>query len=256
MTYKNINLQVDEAICRLTFNRPDRRNSLSEELMCEVLDAIEKINRDSSIRVVVLSGAGQNFCAGFDMRYFEHDTRPEEVREVVAMGPKFKNAITNLRPITIASIAGNCVGGGVVVALACDFRFASLDSNFWLPETQWGIPLAFGSLPMLNEGMTKPKAMEFILLGRKLTAKELFGANLLNGVGTIAERDSLVSKACEEIVAIPAPVADITKRQVLAAREAWTRSPYEFSDAALLYNALTDKQCQDARARLMQRIKR
>lgn len=253
--YNNIKLEKNGSSCTLTLNRPKRRNAITEDLMLEMMDAIEKINAEEEIRVVIIKGAGRDFCAGFDFQYFEPDVSPEQVKRVVAIGPKFKNAIMNLRPITVASIGGNCVGGGVVIAFACDFRYASEDSRFWLPETQLGIPLAFGSIPMLSDGLSKAIAMEFVLLGGKLTAQELFEARLLNGVADETKRDERVAEVSKEIIAIPALVADYTKRQLLAARDSWSRTPYEFADASLLHAGLTDKECIEKRAELIRAMR-
>lgn len=253
--YKNIKLVRDGSSCSLILNRPERRNAITEDLMLEAMDAIGRINEEEDIRVVVIKGSGRDFCAGFDFQYFEPDVSADHVRRVVAIGPEFKNAITNLRPITVACIGGNCVGGGVVIAFACDFRYASEDSRFWLPEAKLGIPLAFGSVPMLSDGLPKSIAMEFVLLGGKLTARQLFEARLLNGVADERTRDERVAEVCKEITEIPSLVADFTKRQMLAARDGFTRTPYEFADASLLHAALTDGECIEKRERVIRAMR-
>lgn len=254
--YKNLTVEKKGNICDLTFNRPEKRNAISEDLMLEVLDAIENINAEEEIRAVVIKGAGHDFCAGFDFQYFGSDVSTEDVRRVVDIGPKLKNAILNARPITIASIGGNCVGGGVVIAFACDFRFATQNSKFWLPETKLGIPVAFGAIPMLSDGLPRSLAMDFVLLGRTLTAQELLDVQLLNGIASSAEdRDEHVARICAEIADIPKMAAELTKKQILAARDSWTRTPYEFADASLLQVSLTDPESIEKREQLVSALR-
>jgi len=109
---------------------------------------------------------------------------------------------------------------------------------------------------MLSDGLPKPIAMEFALLGGKLTAQELFEARLLNGVANERERDERVADVSKEIMEIPALVADLTKKQMLAARDSWSRTPYEFADASLLHAGLTDRECTEKRERLIRKLRK
>ncbi len=239
--YETIEVNTNRDICTIALNRPGRRNAITEQLMLDIIAAIEDINNNKEIRVVIIKGNGPDFCAGFDFQYFDDSVTPEEVSRVVDLGCKFKNMIINMRAITIACIDGNSVGGGVVIALACDFRYATKDSVFWLPETKLGIPLAFGSMPMLSDGMTRAQAMEFVLLGSKMYAADLFRSGLLNKVfDNKNDLERQVQLTSEQINNLPALVADITKKQILASWEDKLRSAYEFTDSVLLHAGLID----------------
>ena len=86
------------------------------------------------------------------MNFFSAETSALDVRENVAWGPKLIEAISNMSAITIASVHGHCIGGGVVLVAACDLRYVSSDVNFRLPETEIGIPLAWGGSSAADKG--------------------------------------------------------------------------------------------------------
>lgn len=135
--------RVDGALV-LTLNRPDKRNALSLELLARLEEELEKAAEDSSLRAVVLTGAGnKSFCAGIDLGVlFEHlSSNPsgEKIRKVQRRLQELFTRLEELEKPTVAAIEGTCVGGGFELALACDFRIASSESKFGFPEAKIGM---------------------------------------------------------------------------------------------------------------------
>src|SRR4029453_6865374 len=101
------------------------------------------------LRVVVVRGEGRSFSAGFDLDDFAGQAMEMSPRQTAALGRIAAEALTDVRPLTIGAIHGHCVGGGVVLAAACDLRLAADDARFSIPEVDLGIPLAWGGIPRL-----------------------------------------------------------------------------------------------------------
>ncbi len=113
---------VREAITVLTLNRPDKRNALNIALMDTLCDALEKLNRDASTRVVILQGAGPVFCAGLDLREAQDVSKAHESAELVA---KLLLTVRQSTAVTIAAVHGAAIAGGAGLMSACDFAVAS-----------------------------------------------------------------------------------------------------------------------------------
>src|SRR6056297_2004336 len=133
-SFPHLKLRVDAAVARLTLDRPEVLNALSLELLRSLASACRWIGEQDEVRVVVLSGADGTFSAGADLSTLDHllEDGPA-ARAAAAAGDEAASALETLDAVTVAQIEGRCVGGGVVLALACDLRVASETSRFSVP---------------------------------------------------------------------------------------------------------------------------
>lgn len=148
--FSTLLVSAEGPIGRLTLNRPEKLNALSGELLNELILASKWFTDRSGVKVVLVSGAGRAFCAGADLTSFSaagSDPSEEERRDGADLGRRMADAVTGMRPMTVAAIQGHCVGGGLVLAAACDLRIAAEDTRFSIPEVDLGIPLAWGGIP-------------------------------------------------------------------------------------------------------------
>src|SRR5581483_11726391 len=143
--FTTLTLDCGGPIARLTLNRPDRLNALSPQALVELVEAARVLADSEEVKVVVLGGAGRAFSAGFDLNSL--DAEPSADR--VDLGRRMAGALTGIPALTIAAVHGHCVGGGVVLAGACDIRIAAESTRFVIPEVELGIPLAWGGIPRL-----------------------------------------------------------------------------------------------------------
>ena len=204
-------------------------------------------DQQEDIKVVIITGEGKSFCAGFDLAQFSPLSNPEVVRASVDAGRKMVQAIAKMRATTIAAVHGHCIGGGVLLAMACDFRYASTCAKFAVPETDLGIPLAWGGVPWLTREMGGMSAMEFILTCCEWSAAEAFSHGMVNRV---VERENLFSDVTvlAERLARHSPfILETTKAQVLAAKQDLCSDAHSFADAHLLHSALVDERSKQAR---------
>ena len=175
MDYETILTSQEDGVFIVTLNRPERLNSISRRLADELDDCFSQIDQQDSIRTVILTGAGRAFCAGADIKELSEGPK-------VRFRPRytFFNKIEDLGKPVIAAVNGACNGGGLEMALCCDFRIAAEEASFGLGEVKLGVmPLAGGTvrLPRLI-GLARAK--EFLYFGNRVYGEEAYGIGLVN----------------------------------------------------------------------------
>ena len=243
-------VETKGAIGRLTLNRPDKLNPLSLETLGELIAAAHWLDQQSEIKVVVVSGAGRGFSAGADLGSFERLAEGTR-RDAADRGRQMADAIEGMQAVTIASIHGWCVGGGLVLAAACDLRLAAGDARFSIPEVDLGIPLAWGGIPRLVREIGPALTKELVLTCRPFDANEAREAGFLNAVVASEDLDRSVTELAESLAAKAAPVLSATKRHVNAVTAQMVGTMRSWSDADGLLTAAADPECTAARARYL-----
>ena len=179
--YETLLLERRERVALITINRPDKRNVLNIKTREEGAALLDELKRDDSIRVVVITGAGDKaFIAGADIAEFAGRTAMMQ-RDVMTGQSLFTAMDTFPKPI-IAMVNGYCLGGGCELALACDLRIASETASFGQPEINLGIIPGGGGTQRLTRLVGEGKAMELILTGEIIDAKTAFAIGLVNHV--------------------------------------------------------------------------
>jgi enoyl-CoA hydratase/carnithine racemase len=217
---RNVDLSRDGLIATVTLNRPDRRNSLSDEMLGELTEAFGTLRDDAGSRVVIVTGAPPVFSAGahFPAR---SGMSAEERRQVFRSTPNqfrrlFERVTTlleNLEQATIAMINGHAIGGGFGLTLACDFRFASADAALWIPEVDLGVPLGVASTTRFVRLVGPARAKEIIMEGRRYTAAEAHAMGLVHRAVPGDQLAAAVHEYAERLAAKPfAPLAQIKAR--------------------------------------------
>lgn len=148
--FSTLKIEVEGPVGQMILNRPEKLNALSGVLLGEVILASGWFTERGDVKVVVVRGAGRAFSAGADLTAFTGagpDPTAEERLEAADLGRRMADALTGMRPVTIAAVHGHCVGGGLVLAASCDLRLAAADTRFSIPEIDLGIPLAWEASP-------------------------------------------------------------------------------------------------------------
>lgn len=207
MTYADLTFGRDGAVARIAFNRPARRNALGEATTRELRAACEEALADEAVRVIVITGEGEAFCAGGDFRdSFERGAglSGAEWRERIRTGPNelVRCLIASPKPV-IASVNGAAVGGGATIALACDFRIASERARFAFPFVRLGLAPEFGSSRLLARAVGFPKAMELLLLADMIDAAEAGRIGLVNEVVPHDELAAATGRLAGRLAAMP-----------------------------------------------------
>ena len=186
---ENVTLTREGAVATVTLSRPERRNALSDAMLTELALAFAELRDDAATRVVVLTGAPPVFSAGADAP-LNARMSPEERRQAFArtrsqfrrLFERANSLLEGLEQTTVASINGHAVGGGWGLTLACDFRWAAAEAEFWIPEVDLGVPLGAASTTRFVRLVGPARAKEIILECRRYTAAEALALGLLHRV--------------------------------------------------------------------------
>jgi len=213
MAYENIIFEVNEGIATITFNRPKALNALNGELLDELSSALDEIEADEEIRVLVLTGAGEkSFVAGADITELA-TFNTLQGKMFSRKGQLIIGRLQDLAIPVIAAVNGFALGGGSEMALACDFIYASENAMFGLPEITLGIIPGFGGTQRLPRIIGSNRAKEMIFTGKMIPAAEAQTIGLVNRVLPL---DALI----EETMKTARSIAGKGKVSLRAAKQA------------------------------------
>lgn len=218
MSYETLSLEKEGNIARVWLNRPDRRNALSGLALEEIRLVFQELQTSFETSVVVLGGRGLAFCAGADRKDPPgRSTAPtglaRERRYMAQVGKRAVEAIENCEALTIARIHGHAIGGGVLLAAACDFRIAARSTVFHVPEVDLGIPLTWGGAPRLAHLLGPARAKEIILLCERFSADDADRFGFLNRVVEDDALDEVVDDWATRLAAKPEWALHMSKTQ-------------------------------------------
>ncbi|HEX2851004.1 MAG TPA: enoyl-CoA hydratase [Acidimicrobiales bacterium] len=196
-------VEIDDGVATMTFNNPEKRNALSEEIRASLPGALRALARDDEVRVVVLRGAGEKaFVSGADISEFgDRRTSPEARAEFDALSAEAGHAWNALEKPVIAMIRGFCIGGGLLIALQADIRIAADDARFGVPAAKLGLGYGYGGVEALVGLVGWAAASEILFSARQLTAEEADHIGLVNRVVPVAKLESEVKELAGLITA-------------------------------------------------------
>ena len=203
MTYEMILSDIRGRVGLVTLNRPQAMNALNNQLMGELMDALETFDKNDSIGAIVITGNEKAFAAGADIKEMADKSIQEMMdKDHIAVFGR----IRTIRKPVIAAVSGWVLGGGCEVALSCDMIIASESTKFGQPEINIGVIPGAGGTQRLARAVGKAIAMEMILNDRRLTAQEAYQFGMVNRVVPVESYLDEALKLAEEI-ASRAPVA-------------------------------------------------
>lgn len=184
MIYNNIILEVSEGIAWITLNRPEKLNSLSLEMINEWTDALQTAAKDSTIRVIIVTGAGRAFCTGLDLKSLGQVTlvNGEVGAEIIDIGLKLITAMQNCPQPVIAMVNGHCYTGGLEFLFGFDLIMASREAQFGDTHAKWGIRPNWGLSQRMPRVMGIMRAKELSFTCRTFSAAEAQELGLVNRV--------------------------------------------------------------------------
>lgn len=227
----------DGGVVRLTLNRPAAFNSLSRDLLAAIEDELDRLAEDSTARVVVLAGNGKAFCAGHDLKEIDADRREEAVRSLFEHCSRMMVKLTRLPQPVIARIDGIATAAGCQLVAACDLAVCSETSRFAVSGVKYGL---FCSTPMvaLSRNVPRKAAMEMLLTGDVIDAREAHRLGLVNRVVPATELDAAVAGLCARLLDKPAAVLALGKRAFYRQLEMGLEEAYRFTTDVIVANAL------------------
>lgn len=198
MKFNNLIVEKNNSICTVKINRPKYLNALNEETYKEIYECFLQLEKDDSIKVIILTGEGKAFVAGADISYMK-DLDSRKGKEFGYLGTAAFSAVENINKVVIAAINGYALGGGCELAMACDIRIASNFAKLGQPEVSLGITPGSGGTQRLPRIVGVGKAKELIYTGDIIDAQEALRIGLVNKVVDSEELISETLKLAEKI---------------------------------------------------------
>ena len=190
-------------LCRITLNRPDRRNAVHRPMATALRQAFERFEADAALRVAVLHGAGGHFCAGADLAAVADPALRNELDpQGGAHAPMGPTRMALSKPL-IAAIDGYAVAGGLELALLADLRVADADATLGVFCRRWGVPLIDGGTVRLPRIVGMGRALDLILTGRPVGADEALAMGLVNRVVPCGGALQAALRLAHELAAFP-----------------------------------------------------
>ena len=218
--YESFNLEIEDNIANIILSRPEQLNSMSRKFWVELPEILEEVNRNSEIRVLIISSTGKHFCAGMDLSAFDNgvanipkEKRPDNARIGEALYRSAKelqeyiSKLEKIRVPVIAAIHGGCIGGAVDLVTACDIRLATNDAFFCIQEINIGMAADVGTLQRLPRIIPDSKMRELAYTGRRMLADEAKESGLVSDVYNSQEEMLNAAKEMANEIAKKSPIA-------------------------------------------------
>ena len=228
--YKNILLEIDKGVATLTFNRPNRKNSLDTETLQEIHHALGSVEDSPEAGALVLTGAGDAFCAGVNLRDYDIESTEglrEGFREVAMWWHQMLHRVTRLPMPVLAAVNGIAVGGGLGLTLAADMAICNETAAFYASWMSNGVANDGGSSYTLAKIVGFRRAMELMLTNRTLDAYEAQEWGIVNRVYAGDQFDQMKTSIAQQLADGPAHLQAFVKETF---HDGWRRSLEECTE--------------------------
>lgn len=223
--FEDILIEKNDFILWITLNRPEASNAYSISMVKSLVEVLRYSDSDKEVRVVVLTGAGKNFCAGGDIKamraksgMFSGDSN--ELREAYQFGiQQIPLTISQMKTPIIAMVNGAAVGAGCDLAAMCDLRVASVDALFAETFAQVGLVPGDGGAFFLSRLIGFGKAMEMFLTCKKIQAEEALRIGLVNQVVLQKDLKSRTKELADQMCSLPPIAVQMTKKALIHAHQ-------------------------------------
>jgi len=222
--FERLTLEREPPILRVWLDRPAKRNALDTQTLEEIERLFTGLAHDYETRVVVIGGRGPSFCAGadrsappgYERMVASSDATPRERRHAAQLGLRATRAVERAEPLTLARVQGHAVGGGFVLALACDFRIAAEDASFHVPEVELGVPLTWGGVPRLLHEVGAARAREILLRCEPFDGRRAESWGVAHRAVPAEALDAEVADWARALSEMPEVAVHMTKTQLRA----------------------------------------
>jgi len=244
-----IKVVYEDSIVHLILNRPRQLNALNDEIRQVVATTLNDLMDRPEIRLLVLSGEGDSFCSGADLKttsYPKVEGDWTTRRNRTATWQRVLEQLERIPQVTIASMQGHIVGGGALLATACDFRIIDQSAVLRIPELALGIPNVWNGTPLLAREIGLPTARDWVMTARRVEADELKQSGWAQRLVTTGGLSSGTRALVEELLGIPPAALAMTRAMTSALGRSASGMSMGWADADLQQWALTEEEYQQA----------
>jgi 2-(1,2-epoxy-1,2-dihydrophenyl)acetyl-CoA isomerase len=213
---EGLNVELSDGVLSFTIDRPERKNAIDDDMVALLIASLESANQDEAVRVIVLRGAGSDFCAGFDI--LSRNARSEAKPRIGSIQRRLPSETHRLIPLicsiqvpVVCAVQGWAAGIGLHLVLAADFAIVTEDARLWEPFMKRGFSPDSGGTWLLPRRVGEVRAREILVLGRSLTGIEAAEWQMVHRAVPAAELDGAVNGLVEELVKGPTVAIGLTK---------------------------------------------
>ena len=254
---KGIKVVFEASLVRLVLDRPKQLNALNEDIRQVFATTLNELMERPDIRLLVISGAGKSFCSGADLKttsYPKVEGDWSTRRNRTATWQRVLEQLDRIPQVTLASMQGNVIGGGALLATACDFRIIEEDVVLRIPELALGIPNVWNGTPLLAREVGLPTARDWVMTTRKVRADELRQIGWAQRVAIKGKLDEVTAKLEQELLAIPPASLAMTRSLTSALGRSASGMSMGWADADLQQWAFTEEEYRETMRSYTQNI--
>lgn len=246
--------QLDGSVASITLNRPEKKNALSDTLIAALKDGLKRAGGEEAVRVVIIKGAGSDFCSGADLSALQK-IADSSIAENATDARSLMEVFTLIRDLPIpvvAAVHGRALAGGCGLASACDLVLASASARFGYPEVKIGfVPAMVAAI--LRRNVSEKRAFELLTLGREITAGDAMEMGLVNRVFPDASFESDIAGYVNEFSNVSRSAVSLTKKLLYQMDGLAFRDALE-TGADINVIARMTEDCQKGIARFLKRV--
>lgn len=255
---RTVNIIEDGAILRISLNRPKQLNALNDALRRELETVLNSMMERSDIRLIVLTGEGNSFCAGADLTTTSY--QPVEGswtnrRLRASTWQRLLELVERVPQVTIASMHGHVIGGGALLATACDFRVITDDIVFRIPELALGIPLTWNGIPLLAREVGLPVTRDWVMTARKVYADELVKTGWAQRCVPANELAEATRQLAGDLLDIPAGPLSMTRAMMSALSRSHPSMQLGWADADIQQWTFNEDEYRETARKYMSGLK-
>ena len=245
---QGITVEYEEQLVRLVLNRPKQLNALNDDIRRVFATTLNELMERPDIRLLVISGEGKSFCSGADLKttsYPKVEGDWSTRRNRTATWQRVLEQLERIPQVTVASMRGHVIGGGALLATACDFRVISDNVVFRIPELALGIPNVWNGTPLLAREVGLPTASDWVMTTRNVFADELKQSGWAQRVAVDDSLEALTGELLKELLDVPAAALAMTRSMTSALGRSAAGMSLGWADADLQQWALTEDEYKE-----------
>lgn len=246
--HQGIKVVYEAQVVRLILDRPKQLNALNEEIRQVISSTLNELMERPDIRLLLLSGEGKSFCSGADLKttsYPKVEGDWSTRRNRTATWQRVLEQLERIPQVTVAAMRGNVVGGGALLATACDFRVISDNVVLRIPELALGIPNVWNGTPLLAREVGLPTARDWIMTTREVRSDELKQSGWAQRVALDDSLEATTEQLLAELLAVPAAALAMTRAMTSALGRSASGMSLGWADADLQQWALTEEEYKE-----------
>jgi enoyl-CoA hydratase/carnithine racemase len=254
-----LTIERGDHVVRLTLSRPEQLNALDDRIRRALANALDDLEDQPDVRVVVVRGAGRAFSAGADLRttaypLIEGDWATRRHR--TGTWQRLLEQLDRIPQVTVAGLHGHVIGGAALLAAACDIRIAAADTVLRIPELAIGIPLTWAGIPLLVREVGLPAARDWVMTCRAVAVDELLRTGFVTRVADSDALDEAVDDCVQELLAVPPGPLAMTRAMTSAIGRTAPPMVAAWSDADHQLWSFAESEYRDAVREYVRRIRR